>query len=81
MYIRKTGGEVILVENGQIAVEQALTTTGQPSMMAEMAQAIAHKLKGMGGSFGYPEITNIAVEIESLARDQRSDALPTRYDS
>jgi len=61
-------------------------------MMAEMAQAIAqgnletvrsiaHKLKGMGGSFGYPEITNIAAEIECLARDQRSDALPTRYES
>jgi len=29
----------------------------------------AHKLKGMGGSFGYPEITEISSKIELLAKE------------
>ena len=36
----------------------------------EGAQAVLHKLKGMGGSFGYPDITRLAIEMaESLKTD------------
>ncbi len=32
------------------------------------AKAIAHQLKGLGGSFGYPEVSKIATEIEDLLK-------------
>ena len=57
---------------------------GLPDIMMEFASAlenknsealsqVAHKLKGMGGSFGFPEITDISSNIESLAREQHLD--------
>ena len=33
------------------------------------AKAIAHQLKGLGGSFGYLEVSRIATEIEDLLKD------------
>jgi len=54
---------------------------GLPDLMLEFASAlenqdadtlrqVAHKLKGMGGSFGYPEITEISANIETFAKEQ-----------
>ena len=53
---------------------------GLPSMLAEISIAIAenelknisrvaHKLKGMGGSFGFPTITDIAKDLELAAKE------------
>ena len=54
---------------------------GLPDLMLEFASAlenqdadtlrqVAHKLKGMGGSFGYPEITETSANIETFAKEQ-----------
>ena len=62
-----------------------------PGMVDEISQAIAagdlavvrsiaHKLKGMGGSFGYPEITHIAAEIERLAMGGQIEGILEHYD-
>ena len=54
---------------------------GLPEIMLEFASAlenqdtntlrqVAHKLKGMGGSFGYPKISEISANIEIFAKEQ-----------
>lgn len=47
----------------------------------EAVRAVAHKLKGMGGSFGYPLITDIAGRIENLARENRIEAISPHFDN
>jgi CheY-like chemotaxis protein/HPt (histidine-containing phosphotransfer) domain-containing protein/anti-sigma regulatory factor (Ser/Thr protein kinase) len=39
----------------------------------ETVRATAHKLKGMGGSFGFPELTEVAGEIQSAVDDNSYD--------
>lgn len=39
----------------------------------EELRFLVHQLKGMGGSFGYPEITDLARAIESAAKTQNSE--------
>ena len=36
------------------------------------AKSVVHQLKGLGGSFGYPEITQIASDLEDLLRDSKT---------
>lgn len=45
----------------------------------ESARATAHKLKGMGGSFGYPEITRLADPLESALKNRDLDNIRNRY--
>ena len=44
----------------------------------ETVQSISHQLKGLGGSFGYSEITAIAKKIHECAR-QHSDVGVDNY--
>ena len=39
-----------------------------------------HELKGMGGGFGYPMLTELAGRIESQIKNQNSDAVETLLD-
>jgi len=39
-----------------------------------------HDLKGGGGGFGYPQITELAREIETAMDDADYDALPALFD-
>lgn len=43
--------------------------------------ALTHDLKGLGGSFGYPEITRLAGEIEQCVKQQPSEELFVMLDS
>ena len=65
-------------------------TAGFPAMIDELARAmesgdlkvvrsLAHKLKGMGGSFGYPEITEISAEIELLAINNELETIRPHF--
>jgi HPt (histidine-containing phosphotransfer) domain-containing protein len=42
----------------------------------ESARRIGHSLKGVGGGYGFDEITRIGADIERCARDRRTDTLP-----
>jgi len=35
---------------------------------------LAHRLKGAGGSYGYPDISQLCAEMEKSFRDHRADA-------
>jgi len=41
----------------------------------EAARRIGHSLKGVGGGYGFDEITRIGADIERAAREQRPDGL------
>ncbi len=41
----------------------------------EAARRIGHGLKGVGGGYGFDEITRIGADIERAAREQLSDGL------
>lgn len=43
--------------------------------------ALTHDLKGLGGSFGYPDITRLAGEIERCVKDQPCEQLSAMLDS
>lgn len=36
-------------------------------------ETLAHRLKGAGGSYGYPAISNVAAEMETAFRQQTAD--------
>ena len=55
-----------------------------PTRLDEMKQAfealdwsqlttLAHRLKGASGSYGYPDLSAVAAEMESAFRDQKAD--------
>ena len=81
-----TGQETaeVEVEDEDISFETLVQRfkDGLPELMLEFADAlessnaeglrqVAHKLKGMGGSFGFPEVSELAGKIESLAKDDK----------
>ena len=37
----------------------------------EAVRAAAHSIKGMGGTMGLPEISVLALEVESMAKEER----------
>ncbi len=39
----------------------------------KVVNSVAHKLKGLGGSFGFPEITRVAADVEQLSEGHSSD--------
>ena len=41
----------------------------------EAARKIGHSLKGVGGGYGFDEISRVGTEIERAAREGRSEAL------
>ena len=43
----------------------------------ETLQSISHQLKGLGGSFGYTDITNVAKKIHDQARSHSGEGLDT----
>ncbi|MBK9128450.1 MAG: Hpt domain-containing protein [Phycisphaerales bacterium] len=42
--------------------------------------ALAHRLKGAGGSYGYPEISALCAEMESAFKAQQADGLRDRFE-
>jgi DNA-binding response OmpR family regulator len=42
-------------------------------------QKILHNIKGRGGSFGYPELTRLAGELEALLKNSRSNEFQEQY--
>lgn len=46
----------------------------------EKVQFIAHSLKGVGGGYGFDEITNIGRELEQLAKDKKVEKLQELID-
>ena len=43
--------------------------------------ALIHDLKGLGGSFGYPDISRLAGEIEKCVKEQPCEQLPDMLDN
>jgi len=41
----------------------------------ELVESLTHKLKGVGGNYGYPRLSKLAHKINSLVRDQQYDQL------
>jgi signal transduction histidine kinase/CheY-like chemotaxis protein len=52
--------------------------TATAAQQWDVVQSVSHKLKGMGGGFGYPEITQLAEEINTLVIGQQVQTLPLR---
>ncbi|MBI3186955.1 MAG: response regulator [Gammaproteobacteria bacterium] len=46
----------------------------------EKAKSVAHMLKGMGGSFGYPSITQLAGRLEDALRQEDRDNMYAHYE-
>ncbi|WP_198265624.1 ATP-binding protein [sulfur-oxidizing endosymbiont of Gigantopelta aegis] len=42
-------------------------------------QKILHNIKGRGGSFGFPELTHLASELEALLKDKQYQAFQNKY--
>lgn len=41
--------------------------------MMEQARALAHQLKGAGGGYGFPQVTDAARTVEMAIRERRTD--------
>ena len=48
---------------------------------AENLRAIGHNLKGVGGGYGFDEISNLGAEIETKAKSGVLDGVDTLIDS
>lgn len=40
----------------------------------ELLRTLAHRLKGAGGSYGYPDVSRLAATMEDAFREHRSDS-------
>jgi PAS domain S-box-containing protein len=49
---------------GQVAEMQKALASGQHATL----QRLAHRMKGSGGSYGYPQLTDVAAKLESAVR-------------
>ena len=57
-----------------------LNRLAQDESWGELA-ALIHDLKGLGGSFGYPDISRLASEIEKCVKSQRCEQLSEMLDN
>ncbi len=56
---------------GRIDAQLARSSSDDPLALAEVVRA-AHTLKGAGGTFGYPDVTQAAAAVEYAARQASS---------
>jgi HPt (histidine-containing phosphotransfer) domain-containing protein len=54
----------------QIDVEESFQSKDWPALAAAL-----HNLKGMGGACGYPQVTELAAELEQFAKNENGDEL------
>ena len=59
-----------------LALREALQTDDY-----ETIRSLGHKLRGVGGGYGFDELTEIGRKIESAVQESRNDTIPALIDT